>query len=199
MNKEEIIISILIILKKRVFFKRKYFVLSLNEIEIGLVVPEKTISKFPQCTFVTRNYSPLKTAWPFIWIPMMFCAKCDWNWPRTTGNNDFYMLSMFLRYIVIISPRKIAWSFIWKKSWIPLLLNFVTLECVNFTDKMTTDQRSSRDFSSGELKWKWNITISFTKESSETFRWNFPCRHFSSSLCFPEPQSKFQLVFFSLL
>ena len=37
--------------KKRVFFTRKYFVQSLNEIEIGLVVPEKTISKFPECTF----------------------------------------------------------------------------------------------------------------------------------------------------
>ena len=38
------------------------------------------------------------------------------------------------------------------------------------------------------------ITISFTKESSEFFWWKFLCCYFSSSLCFPEPQSKFQLV-----
>ena len=45
---------------------QRCFVPSLSE--IGLVVPEKKISKFPQFTFAIFV---IKTVWPFIWVPFI--------------------------------------------------------------------------------------------------------------------------------
>ena len=35
------------------------------------------------------------------------------NWPSSSAEEDFLILSMYFRYFVIISPWKIAGSFIW--------------------------------------------------------------------------------------
>ena len=43
----------------------------------------------------------------------MLCAKFGWNWPRGSGEEDFFKnLSMYFHYFVIISPWKRAGPFI---------------------------------------------------------------------------------------
>ena len=34
----------------------------------------------------------------------MLCAKFGWNWPSGSGEEDFLISSMYLRYFIIISP-----------------------------------------------------------------------------------------------
>ena len=47
--------------------------------------------------------------------PRMLCAKFGWNWP--TGEKDF-LISMYFRYFIIISPRKrVGPTF--EQTWIP--------------------------------------------------------------------------------
>ena len=56
--------------------------------------------------------SPWKRAGPFIWInlnplhPRMLCAKLSWNWLRGSGEEDFWISSMYFSYLVIISLGK---------------------------------------------------------------------------------------------
>ena len=63
--------------------------------------------------------STWKRADPSIWInfnplqPMMHCAKFGWNWPSASGEEDFYISSMYFRYFAIISSWKRAGPFIW--------------------------------------------------------------------------------------
>ena len=66
-----------------------------------------------------RNYLPLKRAKPFIWTNLnslhqrMLCAKFVWNCPSGSGEDDFLISSMYIRYFIIISPWKRAGRFIW--------------------------------------------------------------------------------------
>lgn len=39
-------------------------------------------------------------------------ARCDWNWPRDSINEAFFMSLMSTIYIFV-------WPFFWKKKWIP--------------------------------------------------------------------------------
>ena len=48
--------------------------------------------------------------------PKMLNAKFGWNWPSGSGEEDFWISSMFVRYFVIISPWKRAGPFIWTNS-----------------------------------------------------------------------------------
>ena len=45
--------------------------------------------------------------------PRMLCAKFGWNWPSSSGEEDFLISSMYFRYFLIISPWKRAGPFIW--------------------------------------------------------------------------------------
>ena len=44
--------------------------------------------------------------------PRMLWAKFGWNWPCDSWKHNFFSLSMYFRYFVIISPWKRAWPFI---------------------------------------------------------------------------------------
>ena len=63
--------------------------------------------------------SPWKRVWSFMWIkfnplyPRMLCAKFSLNWLSGSGQEDFYVLSMYFHYFVIITPWKKARLFIW--------------------------------------------------------------------------------------
>ena len=63
--------------------------------------------------------SPFKRAGPFVWTnlnpfhPRMLCAKFSWNWLSGSGEEDFWMSSMYFRYFVSISPWKRVEPFIW--------------------------------------------------------------------------------------
>ena len=68
--------------------------------------------------------SPWKRAGPFIWTnlnplyPRMLCAKFGWNWLSGSGQKDFYILSLYFHYFIIISPGKGQGpSFV--QTWIP--------------------------------------------------------------------------------
>ena len=55
--------------------------------------------------------SPWKRAWPFIWNfnhhhPKMPFARCCWNWPIGSGDENFKILSKYLSYFLIIFPWK---------------------------------------------------------------------------------------------
>ena len=68
--------------------------------------------------------SPWKRAGPFIWTNLnslylgICCATFGWNWPSSSGEEDFLKLSFYFYYFPIISPLEKAWPFIWK-TWIP--------------------------------------------------------------------------------
>ena len=99
-------------------FTQGCFVPSL--VEIGSVVLEKKISLISTMYF---HYfviiSPWKRAGPFIWTnlyplhPRMLCAKFGWNWLSGSGEEDFWISSMYFRYFVIISPWRRVGPFIW--------------------------------------------------------------------------------------
>ena len=78
--------------------------------------------------------SPWKRAGPFNWTnlnplhPRMNYAKFCWNWSSGFGE-DFYNLSLYFGYFVIISPWKKAEPFIWtnlnslhQKRFVPSLV-----------------------------------------------------------------------------
>ena len=66
-----------------------------------------------------RNYLPLEKGEPFIWInlnplhPKVLCAKFGWKWPSGSGEEDFWILSMYFRYFIIISPWRRVGHFLW--------------------------------------------------------------------------------------
>ena len=43
----------------------------------------------------------------------MLCAKCGWNWPSGSGEEDFLISSMYFRYFIITSPWKRTGLIIW--------------------------------------------------------------------------------------
>ena len=45
--------------------------------------------------------------------PEMHCAKFGWNWLSGSWEDEFYILSIYFRYFVIISPWKRAGPLIW--------------------------------------------------------------------------------------
>ena len=45
--------------------------------------------------------------------PRMHCDKFGWKWPSGSGEEDFWILSMFFHYFVIICPWKSAVPFVW--------------------------------------------------------------------------------------
>ena len=63
--------------------------------------------------------SPWKRAGSFIWTnsnPLhlrMLCAKFGWNWLSGSGEEDFWMSSMYFHYFIIISPWRRVGPFIW--------------------------------------------------------------------------------------
>ena len=53
-----------------------------------------------KCFFICTDLSPLH--------PKMHCAKFGWNWLSGSWEDKFYILSIYFRYFVIISPWKRA-------------------------------------------------------------------------------------------
>ena len=99
-------------------FTQGCFVPSL--VKIGSVVLEKKIFKFRQCIFaICVIISPWKRAGPFIWTnlnphhPRMLCVKFGWNWLSGSGEEDFWISSMYFRHFLIISPWKRPGSHMW--------------------------------------------------------------------------------------
>ena len=81
---------------------------------------EKKILKFHQCIFMISKWFPLgngrESSFEQTWILFtqgMFCAKFGWNRPSCSGEEDFYISSMYLGYFTIISSQKRAGPFIW--------------------------------------------------------------------------------------
>ena len=60
-----------------------------------------------------------KRTWLFTWTNLnslhskMCSVKFGWNWPCCSWEKDFYTSSMHFGYIVIITPWKRSWLFIW--------------------------------------------------------------------------------------
>ena len=54
--------------------------------------------------------------------------KFGLNWPSGSGEKDIYISSMYCRYLIIISPWKMAWPFI----CINLILFHPRMLCANF-------------------------------------------------------------------
>ena len=69
--------------------------------------------------FVITGISPWKRVGPFIWTnlnphhPRGHCAKFGWNWSSGSGEEDFWILSVYFPYFVIISPWEKVGPFIW--------------------------------------------------------------------------------------
>ena len=137
---------------------------------------------------------PWKRAEPFIWItlnplhPRMLCAKFGWNWLSGSGEEDFWISSMYFRYFNIICPWRRVGTFIWTNlnPLYPRILcakfggkwpsgsgeedkNVKSLQTDRRTDGQTTDDRWSEKltwaFSSGELKTDsvaLNVTLIFS-------------------------------------
>ena len=63
--------------------------------------------------------SPWKRAGSFNWTnlnplhPRMLCAKFGWNWLNGSGEEDFWISSIYFRYFIIISPWRMVGPFIW--------------------------------------------------------------------------------------
>ena len=124
------------------------------------------------------------------WIKILLCSVL-WQYVRKANSKSRFMYTspMSFRYLVIISPWKIAWHLIWTnlKPLFPSMLRAkfeidpVVLEkkmkmwkvyrqTVGRTYGQTTDYKQSEKltwaFSSGELKMQlhsfWTISISFT-------------------------------------
>ena len=120
------------------------------------------------------NYLPLEKGGAFHLTnlnplhPRIPCAKYGWNWPSSSGEEDFLISSMYFHYFVIIYPWKRAGSFIWTNlnPLHPKMLctkfgwnwpsgsgeedeNVKSLQTDGQTDRQT-DRRTA--FSSGELK-----------------------------------------------
>ena len=104
------------------------------------------------CYFVI--ISPQKRAWPFNWRnlnpqhPKMLCAKFNYNWPCSSGREDFLISSKYFCYFKIIS----TWIGFWRKR----------SKCEKFyKDRWKTEDRWSEKltwaFSSGELKTYMNF------------------------------------------
>ena len=61
----------------------------------------------------------MRIKWFFIWKNLnpfhswMFCAKFSWNWPSGSGEEDFWISSMYFRHFLIISPWKMPGSHMW--------------------------------------------------------------------------------------
>ena len=66
-----------------------------------------------------KNHCLLRIEWFLIWTnlnplhPRVLCAKIGLNWPRSSGEENFEISSMYFRYLVIKSPWKWVWPFIW--------------------------------------------------------------------------------------
>ena len=85
----------------------------------GLKDPWDTLltwETFPIKIHLAQSYeiiiSFMRIKWFFIWTnyyPLhsrMLCAKFGWKWPSGTGEEAFWISSIFFRYFLIISPWK---------------------------------------------------------------------------------------------
>ena len=85
--------------------------------------PEKTIQinkhrwfyhniDFVSVFLLFRNYLSLEKTYPIIWTNLnplhsrTLCAKFGWNWASGSEEKDFLILSMYFRFLVIISPME---------------------------------------------------------------------------------------------
>ena len=101
-----------------ILFTQGCFVPSL--VEIGSVVLEKKILKFCQCIFAISQLSPLgkgrgpsfEQTWILITQEGIVPSLVEIG-PEVLEKKDFWILSMYFRYFVIISLLKKAWPFIW--------------------------------------------------------------------------------------
>ena len=54
----------------------------------------------------------MRIKWFFIWTNLnpiqlrILCSKFGWNWPSGSGEEDFWISSMYFRYFAFISPWK---------------------------------------------------------------------------------------------
>ena len=135
---------------------------------------EKKIFKCRQCILLFVINFPCKKTWPFSWtnlIPLHakilfinFRLKlAQWFVRR----NFLKILSMYLHYFEIISPWKRVWYFIWTNlnSLHPRMLRarfgwnlskgsgkeVENVKSLQTDRRMTSNKKSSRAFSSGEL------------------------------------------------
>ena len=60
--------------------------------------------------------------WVYPLHPRMLCAKFGWKWLSGSGEEDFWILSMYFHNFVIIFPWKRAGPFIWINPLHPRIL-----------------------------------------------------------------------------
>ena len=91
-----------------------------NWLKLAQLFWRRRIFKFRQCIFVIFVIiSPWRRVGSFFWInlnplhPRMLCAKFGWNWLSGSGEEDFWISSMYFRYFIIISPWRGVGPFIW--------------------------------------------------------------------------------------
>ena len=108
-------------LKKRKENYENWLVLHLKDAlcQVWLKLAQCWFFLFCQCIFLFRNYLPLEKGRALYLnnlnplLPRMLCAKFGGNWPNGSGEEDFLILSMYLRYFVIIPSWKKEGSFNW--------------------------------------------------------------------------------------
>ena len=93
----------------------------------------------------------------------MLCAKFGWHWVNGSGEEDFYISSMYFHYFVIISPWKKGRFLHLKKLespspkdalwqvWLKLTQWFMRRrwKCEKFTDRQTDGQTDGRTYNDG--------------------------------------------------
>ena len=73
---------------------------------------EEYFKSLSMCYHYFEIIAPSKRAEVFIWInlnsihPRMHCAKFGWNWPSSSGEENFWISSMYYRYSRNYLPLK---------------------------------------------------------------------------------------------
>ena len=136
--------------------------------------------------------SPWKRAGPFIWTtcilnplyPRMLCAKFGWNWPRGSGEEDFFILSMYFHYFIIISPWKKAGPFILNKLespalkdalcqfWLKLAQWFCRRRFLNFINEFSLFQNYLSWKRARPFIWR-NLNPLYSRMLCAKFGWNW--------------------------
>ena len=79
----------------------------------------------------------------------MLCPQFRWDWLIVSGEEDFKISSMHFRYIVIISPWRRVWPFIWTNES-PSLKDALCKENENVKSLEGTDRRTDGRQTTGD-------------------------------------------------
>ena len=81
----------------------------LTQMNIIMLIKRRKKSLF---TWLELNGSSFESTWIPL-TPRMLVAKFGWNWPSGSGEENFFISSMYFCYFLIISTWKRTGPFIW--------------------------------------------------------------------------------------